>query len=101
MGIRCGTDTFTPHEHVLFSCDKLILDVILIYNFSEFLHREEVKLLFDDEHQEKYWLSYFCKRFLFTHQGMDFKQLMNLASQNKARAPKQVIMMINTSIMYG
>ena len=29
---------------------------------------------------------------------MDFKQLMNLASQNKARAPKQVIIVINISI---
>ena len=33
---------------------------------------------------------------------MDFKQLMNLASQNKARAPKQVIIiMIFIAIMYG
>ena len=34
VGIRCGTDTFTPNERVLFSCDKSNLDVILIYNFS-------------------------------------------------------------------
>ena len=44
--IRCGTDTFTPHKRVLFSCDKLNLDVI--FNLQFFL---AVKLLFEDEHQ--------------------------------------------------